>query len=414
MRKKLDILFYSDCEYFGGSENMVAVLLNSATFLEKTTQHFLYHHNPDYHLGVQKRINNEVSRSYISIRGLALSPTFLHTFPALLKGYILKIAFQLLKFPRVFLAIAMLYKEIKKFSPKVFHINNGGYPGALTARCAAIAAKLAKVPTVIMIVNNQAVDYKSLDRKIDYIIDRMVAKSVTYFITGSSASAERLSKVLKLPASKITYIWNGVAPVKPCLSNAQVRGKLGLTDFNGVVFGVIAVLEPRKGHQVLLQAIQELQESGIFSEKQVKFILEGTGSIAADLNEFIRLNSLKNIVSIIEYEGPIMELISCLDVMVLPSIASEDFPNVILEAMSVGKPVIASRFAGIPEQIDNELTGFLVSPGDVAELKSALSRLESDRNLRISMGERGLKRYQSHFSLEKAVSKYDSLYKSFL
>ena len=393
---------------------MISVLLNSDRFLEGMTKHFLYRHNPDYHLGVQKKINNEVSKSYISIKGLVPSPTSLAVFPAPLREYLLKITYQLLKLPREILAIAILYKEIKKFSPEVIHINNGGYPGALTARCAAIAAKLVKVPKVLMVVNNQAVDYKSLDRKIDFLFDKVVTKSVTYFITGSSASAERLSKVLKLPASKILSIWNGVAPAKPSLSNSQVKETLGLAEFSGVIFGVIAVLEPRKGHKVLLQTILELQESGVFSGRQVKFILEGTGSMDMDLEEFIRLNSLENLVSIIEYEGPIMELMSCLDVMILPSIASEDFPNVILEAMSVGKPVIASRFAGIPEQVDDEQTGILVSPGDVEELKSAISRLESDRNLRISMGERGLKRYEGHFSLEKAISKYDSFYKSFL
>jgi glycosyltransferase involved in cell wall biosynthesis len=414
MRRKLDILFYSDCEYFGGSENMISVLLNSERFLAGMAKHFLYLHNPEYHLGVQKRINNEVSKSFISIKGLVLSPTSLAIFPAPFRKYLLKITNQLLKLPRQLLAIAFLYNEIKKFSPKVIHINNGGYPGALTARCAAIAAKLAKVPTVLMVVNNQAVDYGSLDRKIDFIFDKVVTKSVTYFITGSSAAAECLSKVLKLPASKILYIWNGVAPAKPSLSSVQVKETLGLAEFSGVLFGVVAVLEHRKGHKVLLKAILELKENGVFSSKQVKFILEGTGSIALDLKEFIRLNSLEDLVSIIEYEGPIMELMSCLDVMILPSIASEDFPNVILEAMSVGKPVIASRLAGIPEQVDDELTGILISPGDVGDLKSAISRLESDRNLRISMGESGLKRYEGQFSLERAISKYDSFYKSFL
>ena len=393
---------------------MISVLLNSDGFLEGMTKHFLYHHNPEYHLGVQKRINSEVSKTYISIKGFNLSPTSLTSFPAPLRKYLLKISYQLLKLPRQILAIVFLYKEIKEFSPKVIHINNGGYPGAMTARCAAIAAKLAKVPTVLMVVNNQAVDYRSLDRKIDFLFDKLVTKSVTYFITGSSAAAERLSKVLKLPASKILSIWNGVAPAKQSLSDSQVKQMLGLAEFSGVIFGVIAVLEPRKGHKVLLQAILELQQGGGFSGRQVKFILEGTGSIALDLEEFIRLNSLGDLVSIIEYEGPIMELMSCLDVMILPSIASEDFPNVILEAMSVGKPVIASRFAGIPEQVDDELTGILVLPGDVGELKSAISRLESDSDLRISMGERGLKRYEGHFSLEKAISKYDSFYKSFL
>lgn len=80
--------------------------------------------------------------------------------------------------------------------------------------------------------------------------------------------------------------------------------------------------------------------------------------------------------------------------------------------VSVGKPVIAWRIADISEQIENERTGILVSAGHVRELKYALSRLQADRDLRNSMVESSLKRYQSHFSLEETISKYSTFYKS--
>ena len=87
-------------------------------------------------------------------------------------------------------------------SPDVLHINNGGYPAALSARAAAIAGRLAGVDKIIMVVNNMAVDYHRLSRRFDYPFDRLVVRSVDRFITGSEAASRRLSAVLWLRSKR--------------------------------------------------------------------------------------------------------------------------------------------------------------------------------------------------------------------
>ena len=87
-----------------------------------------------------------------------------------------------------------------------------------------------------------------------------------------------------------------------------------------------------------------------------------------------------------------MNFIGAMDLIVLPSVGYEDFPNVVLEAMRLGKPVIASRIAGTPEQVIDEVTGLLVPPGAPADLSAAIHRVAKDPALQKAWGHAGAAR----------------------
>jgi glycosyltransferase involved in cell wall biosynthesis len=114
-------------------------------------------------------------------------------------------------------------------------------------------------------------------------------------------------------------------------------------------------------------------------------------------------------VVFIAHEEHIFNLMNASDCIVLPSIRDEDLPNVILEAMSLGKPVIASRLAGIPEEIDNA-SGILVPPGDPRALAEAILRLMDDGTLRASLGSGARDRFLAEFTQGKALDRYFTLY----
>jgi glycosyltransferase involved in cell wall biosynthesis len=101
---------------------------------------------------------------------------------------------------------------------------------------------------------------------------------------------------------------------------------------------------------------------------------------------------------------------TALDVLILPSVQDEDFPNVILEAMSLAKPVIASRLAGTPEQVIEGVTGLLVGPRNVAQLGEAILQLIDNTSTRSSMGYAGLRRFNSYFTSQIALDNYSNLY----
>jgi glycosyltransferase involved in cell wall biosynthesis len=96
--------------------------------------------------------------------------------------------------------------------------------------------------------------------------------------------------------------------------------------------------------------------------------------------------------------------------LILPSIQDEDFPNVILEAMALGKPVIASRLAGTSEQIINGVTGLLVKPRDVKQLGKAICYFIDNQNILPIMGRAASNQFSRHFTDQTALFNYSKMY----
>jgi glycosyltransferase involved in cell wall biosynthesis len=185
---------------------------------------------------------------------------------------------------------------------------------------------------------------------------------------------------------------------------------LGLGGFKGVVFGVVALLIPRKGHQVLLDALLKLVNEKKLMGAEFKVLIEGDGPLRQSLVDFVSINNLGHWVNFVGNEENIVDFMSVLDVLILPSVQDEDFPNVILEAMALGKPVIASRLAGTPEQVIEGVTGLLFAPCNVAQLAMAICRLIDQTGIRSSMGRAALERFNTHFTSPIALNNYNNLY----
>ena len=119
---------------------------------------------------------------------------------------------------------------------------------------------------------------------------------------------------------------------------------------------------------------------------------------------------LDDTIRFVPSEARISDFLAAIDILALPSLGNEDFPNVVIEAMSYGKAVIASRVAGTPEQVDDRQTGLLVEPGDVSELAKALTFCLENRALVDAWGAMGQKKYESLFKADIAVESYLNLY----
>jgi glycosyltransferase involved in cell wall biosynthesis len=313
-------------------------------------------------------------------------------------------------YPVLCYEIFVLYKLFKKIDPNILHINNGGYPAALSARAAAVAGRLAKVPKIVMVINNMSVNYRHFFRWMDYPIDRIVVHAVNRFITGSVAASDSVKKILCLPSTKLVTIHNGISMRQATATMSATRDRLSLNRFDGVIFGVVALLIPRKGHHILLEAVLKLVSESRFKDMALKVLIEGDGPLKAQLLNFVASNGLSHWVTFVGNESNIVDFMSVLDVLILPSVQDEDFPNVILEAMSLGKPVIASRLAGTPEQIIDGVTGLLVEPRNVNQLADAIGFLTARDDVRTQMGLAALDRFDGQFTSSKSVNNYMDFY----
>jgi len=411
MQKKVH--YHSDCPFFAGCESMLVNFWMSESVQKSFALSFSYRASALYEQGLK-------SRTHINF------PVYTLFFPELSKPVFLPDKFPLLVKRAIFFGVRLfatlpllgyqvwrLWCLFRRVKPDLVHINNGGYPAALSARAAVIAAKLAGINHIIMVVNNMAIDYQRFSRWWEYPVDRFVARTVTKFVTGSIAATNQLQHVLRLPAHKVQPIHNGIMSRGTTESLIETRKRLGLETFDGVIFGVIAVMDPRKGHQVLLDAIcyilQQHDAKSLF-----KILIEGDGPLRRKLEDFVIANQLVEHCIFVGTETNVMNLMSILDVVVLPSISHEDFPNIVLEAMAFGKPVIASQIAGTSEQIIDGETGILVEPRNIKQLATAFETLLLDKILRAQMGKLAQQRFQKHFVADVSVSKYVSLYQSII
>lgn len=407
----LKVHYYTDCPFFAGCEGMLANFFNDNDFAQAHKIHLYYRHSAQYKEGLDKRIENLFRATPIHFPDLSvITNVTKQKKPSLFKRAILNALRLVLTGPLFIYEVIYLFLVFRKDMPDVLHINNGGYPAALSARAAAIAGNFAGVNAIVMVVNNLAEGYKRPSRWLDYPIDWIVKRCVTQFITGSTVAAEQLKAVLNLSAGHVEAIHNGIA-VKPLTeSRGQTLGRLNLSHFDGVLLGVVALLIPRKGHQVLLDAMLKLKTEGALAHQKIKVLIEGGGPLQQSLTDFVKKHDLSQWIVFVGEEKNIVNLMSTIDVLILPSVANEDFPNVIIEAMALGKPVIASRLAGTPEQVVDGVTGRLVAPRDAGGLADAICALVEQSDRLKSIGDAALARYNECFSREIALSNYAKMY----
>lgn len=387
---------------------MFTAFFSSNELKEQYDISFSYRYNERYAEGLKQKTRADLDiypLNFPDIYDFSLLPS---NIPLIIRRIYFFAARIFLTFPLLLIEIWKFYRLMKEIRPNVVHINNGGYPAALSCRAAAIGSKLAGVCVTVMVINNMAVEYNNIFRWLDYPIDRRVVQAVDKFVTGSNAAAEKLKKVLNLNDEKITSINNGISSLPANKSRAAVLESLDLANFDGVIFGIVGLLIPRKGHRLLFEAATNLVKRP--DVPAIKIVIVGDGPLREDLEAFSRENNLLETCIFVGQRNDVMNYMSVFDVVVLSSIENEDFPFVILEGMSHGKPIIASKVAGTIEQVDHNNTGILVRPGDVEELTDAMYLLSKSNELRRQMGINGYQYFLNRFTSEISVAKYLSLY----
>lgn len=172
---------------------------------------------------------------------------------------------------------------------------------------------------------------------------------------------------------------NGVAARPAGEEPAAVRRRLGVPDAR-VLAASEALLVPRKGHARLLEALARLKRSWA----EVPFlVVEGDGESRSALEASAL--SLKGDVRFVGRERRVQDLMAAADVLVETSVAETPSPNVVVEAMMLGKAELASVRSSADQVVDG-VAGLLVDSADEEALARALQRLTGDAGLRSSLG----------------------------
>jgi len=191
------------------------------------------------------------------------------------------------------------------------------------------------------------------------------------------------------------------AKFRPMVANRQYRGL-------NVLF--VGQLTREKGVYDILEIAPEVKKAF----PGVRLFFAGDGDVR-DIKAACRKNRIEDIVVLSGWLGKraLVKAFEDASVFLLPS-HRECFPISVLEAMASGLPVISTRTGGIPDMIQDGVNGFLVEPGNQAELKSALMAMLGDCELRTVMGKKNAKKAGSEFSLDIVADKFYAEYKRLL
>jgi len=200
----------------------------------------------------------------------------------------------------------------------------------------------------------------------------------------------------------------------PARDRAELRAELGLEARDFVVL-TLAALVPRKGVDVLIRALARLPESAPEREGAARVVLlvAGDGAERERLEALARELGLERRVRFLGAREDKAELLAASDAFALAS-RSEGLGVAALEAMALGRPVVASRVGGLEEAVVDGHTGLLVAPDDVAGFAAALGRLRDDPELRARLGAAGPRRVREGFAAEQMVAAYERLYRQVL
>lgn len=197
---------------------------------------------------------------------------------------------------------------------------------------------------------------------------------------------------------------DGEAYARRAAPPARTRAALGLASESRPIL-CMGRLVPVKGQTFLLQAWRSVLKG----EPRALLLLAGEGPDEGPLCAQAAALGLIGSVRFLGFRQDIPSLLTCAEVLVLPSL-NEGFGMVLLEAMAMGKPVVASAVGGVPEVVLDGRTGLLVPPADPVALAAAILRLLGDPDTARRLGEAGRERGRNSFSREAFIRAHRDLY----
>ncbi|MGH9434257.1 MAG: glycosyltransferase [Terriglobia bacterium] len=205
---------------------------------------------------------------------------------------------------------------------------------------------------------------------------------------------------------KIQVVLNGIDVDQFSQIKAGRREVLpGLNPEHRVVTLVANMNVATKGHAELIEAARSVCSR----VPQARFVLVGDGRERAGLELRVQKVGLAGKVMFLGRRTDVPEILKCSDLSVLPSWA-EGLPNVVMESVAVGTPVVATRVGGTPEIIEDEVSGLLVPPRDPAALAAAIIRLLEDPELAARMASKAIETLRERFSFSRMIQELEALY----
>lgn len=289
--------------------------------------------------------------------------------------------------------IYFIRKKIKKYKIDVIHSNS---------MKAHFLSPFIKLKNTVLIWHIRDLISSNIVRS----ILKLLSNRVDSIIAISGFVAENLEI-----NNKTKIIYNCVDFSNYSGKYYDIKKELGLSKSDKLLLS-IGQLTERKGFHFLLPAFQKVHNKN----KDIKLCIVGTNLFHGpeyfeQLKMYIKKNNLEQSVYFLGFRKDVPDILRSSDLFVFPSI-NEPFGRVVIEAMAANIPIIASNSGGIPEIIQNEISGLLVENGDVAAIESAMESILGNENLSkhlVNNAQREKDKYLPQKHVKEIVKIYNTL-----
>jgi sugar transferase (PEP-CTERM/EpsH1 system associated) len=310
------------------------------------------------------------------------------------------------KDPKIYLDLWRLFRRLK---PDVVHTRN-------------IATLEAQLPALIAGVPHRLHGEHGRDtRDIDggnrkYRILRKVFRPVvSRYIALSHDLQCYLETQIGIAGNKISHICNGVDTERflPHRNSADIILPDAFHGNETVIIGTVGRMEPEKDPVTLAEAFIRLVKEYPAGRQRLRLVMIGDGILLEQVRSILDNAGVGELVWLPGERDDVPRLLGSLDMFVLTSLV-EGISNTILEAMSSGLPVVATRVGGNSEIVEDGVTGLLVPRSDPEALADAIRRYIDDPELRLSHGASARIRCEERYSIDGMVQSYHELYSRLL
>lgn len=242
-----------------------------------------------------------------------------------------------------------------------------------------------------------------------YAIDRLCLPFYERVICVSE-DLHHACRKLGVPENRCLLIENAIDTTQFTRRTGRDEAKRRLGLPAGVfTIGAVGRLSDEKGYELLIRAVDHLIREG----NDVALLIAGEGSQRDKLEALLAGLGRGDRIRLLGFQSDVIPLYEAMDLFVLSSLR-EGLPNVVLEAMALEVPVVATRIAGIPKLIEDGRNGLLVEPGSIDALAEAIARTMNDPALRLLLQREGRTTVESNHSFAVRMDRFRALYDELL
>jgi glycosyltransferase involved in cell wall biosynthesis len=263
---------------------------------------------------------------------------------------------------------------------------------------------LRRLP-VALVATNHLWDRRGIKLALYQRLDAHVMRRFNRIIAVASPVSESMVR-RRIPASRITVIPNGLntAVARSTSGSASLLQSLGVPKGRRVL-GTVGRLEPQKGYDLLLKAMARL----LTTRDRLHLVIIGEGTQRPVLAQLAERLDIASSVTFAGLRSDVSELLGLFTAFVSSSL-SEGMPIAVLEAAAAQLPIVATNVGDVPRLVEDDVTGKLVPPNDVAALAAAIAHVLDDAELARRLGAAARSRLEERFSAREAARRTVEVY----